>query len=164
VVFHVKTVIRQVLASTPLEYTLVCNGYFMDYFLPKGTKRSLKDFTLPVDVENANAGTFLSSSRGTPLLHLYARSLNTAALSCLFLNISTVIPGSGNERVSFTLADDIGAAIATLMDVPKWDHYTFVHGDTVTWNQVLAIGERVTGISAVFLPSFHFLLLFFSFL
>jgi hypothetical protein len=60
--------------------------------------------------------------------------------------------------VSYTLGDDIGAAVAALMEAPKWDKYTFINGDTVTWHQAVEIAEKVTGIHSFsffsFLPSY----------
>jgi len=46
---------RALLEKSRLEYTLIGNGLFMDYLLPKGAKKHLQDVPIPVDVENATA-------------------------------------------------------------------------------------------------------------
>lgn len=45
--------------------------------------------------------------------------------------------GSGNEPVTFTAARDAGRALAHLVDVPKWELYTNIAGETTTWNKIL---------------------------
>ncbi|KAG2184390.1 hypothetical protein INT43_000299 [Umbelopsis isabellina] len=50
--------------------------------------------------------------------------------------------GSGDEPVTFTAARDAARALARLVDVPTWPIYTYVAGETTTWNQVLRKMEK----------------------
>lgn len=53
--FEAKQQVREVLAKSKLEYTLIANGIFMDYLLPKMAKKHLRDLPLPIDVQKATA-------------------------------------------------------------------------------------------------------------
>jgi hypothetical protein len=44
--------------------------------------------------------------------------------------------GTGDEPVTFTAARDAGRALAHLVDVPKWETYTYIAGETTTWNEI----------------------------
>lgn len=52
------------------------------------------------------------------------------------------ILGSGDEPVTFTAARDAARALTHLVDVPDWPKYTYVAGETTTWNQVLRKMEK----------------------
>jgi len=41
--------------QTKIEYTLVCNGLFMNYLLPKGTKKYLQDVYINISIEDRKA-------------------------------------------------------------------------------------------------------------
>ena len=69
-------------------------------------------------------------------------------LSSLLLTHNTVIPGDGNAPTTCTLGDEIGEVIAFLMEVPKWDKFTFISGDTFTWNHAVQLAEKYTGTSS----------------
>ncbi|KAI8311137.1 hypothetical protein K4K61_012710 [Colletotrichum sp. SAR11_59] len=58
---------------------------------------------------------------------------------------AAVLPGSGNVNVTFTHTSDVGRYVAAWLDVREWEPRTFLVGDTVTWNQFLAIAEDVKG-------------------
>ena len=66
--------------------------------------------------------------------------------------ISLVLCGSGDTPVTMTLTDDVGAAVVELVDHPVWEKYTYIHGETMSWNQIIKIGEEVTGILLHFSP------------
>ncbi|KAJ2956511.1 hypothetical protein NQZ79_g7623 [Umbelopsis isabellina] len=50
--------------------------------------------------------------------------------------------GSGDEPVTFTAARDVARALTHLVNVPNWPKYTYVAGETTTWNQVLRKMEK----------------------
>lgn len=111
--YDFKRVMRKKLAEQDqIEYTLISNGLFMDYLLPKGSKKYLKDVTIPVNVEERKAR----------------------------------IPVNGEAPVTMTYADDVGKAIIKLVeDTRPWPLYTYIHGATTTWDQLVKLGEECTG-------------------
>lgn len=110
--YDFKKKLRHFLSSQDkVEYTLVCNGLFMDYLLPKGGKKYCGDVAIPVNIEERKAR----------------------------------IPGSGEEPVTLTLADDVGKAIVWLIDDPRpWPKYTYIAGSVTSWNELVKMGEEVT--------------------
>lgn len=46
------------------------------------------------------------------------------------------IPGTGDEKITFTSARDAAKAVAQLVDKDNWDTVTYVSGETSSWNQV----------------------------
>lgn len=46
---------EKLLKQNKIEYTLIGNGLFMDYLLPKGSKKHLQDVPIPVNVEERKA-------------------------------------------------------------------------------------------------------------
>lgn len=44
-----------------------------------------------------------------------------------------------------TSGDDVGRAVAWLLDQPVWDTYTYFRGEQTTWNKVLKEAEEITG-------------------
>ncbi|KAH8552951.1 hypothetical protein BGW37DRAFT_277922 [Umbelopsis sp. PMI_123] len=100
-------------AQNAIEYTFVCNGLFMDYLLPPGGKKYLKDVT-----------TFCVN----------------------FNERKATVPGTGNEPLAMTFADDIGKAIVWLIDDPRpWPKYTYLTGSITSLNQLIQYGEEATG-------------------
>ena len=68
----------------------------------------------------------------------------------LFVDISNAaaaIPGDGNEPVILTHTTDVGRFVAALLDVEGWDEVSFVAGDKVSMNTLLAYAENATGTS-----------------
>lgn len=54
------------------------------------------------------------------------------------------IPGTGDEPVTFTAARDTGKALARLATSnSKWEKYTYVAGETTTWNKVIQLIEKI---------------------
>jgi len=104
---------RELLEKSKLEYTLVCDGLFMDYLLPKGAKKYFKDVGIPISVPDKKA----------------------------------VIPGNGEALVTLTTGDDIGHAIGELLHVADgaWEKYTYIVGETTTWNKITHAAEQITG-------------------
>jgi nucleoside-diphosphate-sugar epimerase len=55
------------------------------------------------------------------------------------------ICGTGNEPVTFTSARNVAQAMVQLVNVFKWEKYTYVAGETTTWNRVKDQIEKRTG-------------------
>jgi hypothetical protein len=53
------------------------------------------------------------------------------------------IPGSGDYPMYFTHTTDIGKYTAALLGTEKWGNRYFIAGDVKTWNEFIAIAERV---------------------
>ena len=55
------------------------------------------------------------------------------------------IPGSGNTPVIFTTTKDMGKFVVASVGLEKWNKQSLIVGDRKSWNEVLAIAEKVTG-------------------
>lgn len=55
------------------------------------------------------------------------------------------IPGSGNVPVVFTTTKDVGKFVVASLGLEKWSQKSIMVGDRKTWNETLAIAEKVTG-------------------
>ncbi len=83
----------------------MCNGWFLEYFLPVGhPKRLFKDIGEAWVLDFANK-----------VMRVY---------------------GSGKQEVSLASASDVGVALAKLVEAEKWEEYTFVSGDQMSWTQL----------------------------
>lgn len=60
-------------------------------------------------------------------------------------NKAAVIPGTGNDLVSFTYTRDVANFVVKALDLPKWEEEMFCYGDKVTLNQFLGLLEEATG-------------------
>ncbi|KAM5356838.1 hypothetical protein ACJ41O_003484 [Fusarium nematophilum] len=58
---------------------------------------------------------------------------------------AAAIPGTGNTAVAFTYTFDIAKCVVGMIDVEKWEKRSFIVGDRISMNEVLAIAERVRG-------------------
>lgn len=47
-----------------------------------------------------------------------------------------VIPGTGDEKITFTAARDGAKAVAALMKFKEWEDVTFVQAEVTTWNTI----------------------------
>ncbi|KAH9211997.1 hypothetical protein DL95DRAFT_525412 [Leptodontidium sp. 2 PMI_412] len=54
------------------------------------------------------------------------------------------IPGSGNTPVIFTSTKDVGKFVVASVGLEKWIRKSLIIGDRRSWNEVLAIAEKVT--------------------
>lgn len=79
------------------------------------------------------------------ILLFYFISGEFAAFLLIFFFLFAVIPGTGDEPVTLTFGEDIGKAVCVLLDEPKWEKYTYINGDTTSWNKILQAGEQATG-------------------
>ena len=95
-----------------LEYTMVYNGYFMDYFgMPHYQSYMLPEIPY-VDIAAAKAA----------------------------------IPGSGNDKVTFTFTKDVARFVRKLVESSdEWPVRTLIAGDVVTFNQIVEAAERSRG-------------------
>jgi len=106
-----------------VKWTLVNGGWFMDYFVPpkRSYMKSLgKIWPLEVFDENGEVEEVL---RG-------------------------VVPGTGEERISWTAARDVTEALARLVDVPgeDWEEEEiYVCGEVGSWNGVVGVLEKYYG-------------------
>lgn len=60
-------------------------------------------------------------------------------------NKTAVIPGTGNEVLSFTYSFDVAKFVEALLDLPHWEEETFCYGDNCTFNEVVRMAEDATG-------------------
>ncbi|OPB42119.1 hypothetical protein A0O28_0032360 [Trichoderma guizhouense] len=60
-------------------------------------------------------------------------------------NKAAVIPGTGNDLVSFTYTRDVANFVVKALDLTKWEEEMFCYGDKVTLNQFLGLVEEATG-------------------
>ncbi|KAI4151328.1 MAG: hypothetical protein LQ341_000927 [Variospora aurantia] len=95
-----------------LEYTMVYNGYFLDYYgMPHCESYMLRE---------------------APFIDIAARKAG--------------IPGSGNEKVTFTYTKDVAKFVRKLVESEsKWPARSVIAGDVFTFNEVLEVAERVRG-------------------
>ncbi|KAG2173669.1 hypothetical protein INT43_005089 [Umbelopsis isabellina] len=118
-----------------------CGGNIEDYpqhplfYVPThGTIRKVLASQLDLEYTLFNLGWFMDyfipsdKSYMKPLPGIWPLDLKQKTLRIL---------GSGDEPVTFTAARDVARALAHLVDVPDWPEYTYVAGETTTWNQVL---------------------------
>lgn len=52
------------------------------------------------------------------------------------------IPGTGDEKITFTLARDMAKAVAALISQENWESVTYVSGETSSWNGVAKLLEK----------------------
>lgn len=55
------------------------------------------------------------------------------------------IPGSGNTPVVLTTTKDVGKFVVASLGLEKWSERSIMVGDRKTWNEILAIAEKATG-------------------
>lgn len=60
-------------------------------------------------------------------------------------NCSATIPGDGNNPIVMTRTEDIGAFVAASLDLPKWPEVSRMRGDRMTYNEIVAVAEKVRG-------------------
>jgi hypothetical protein len=60
-------------------------------------------------------------------------------------NNAAAIPGSGNVPVIFTHTRDVAKFVAASLDLDTWEPETYVMGDRLTFNELLALAEEAKG-------------------
>lgn len=58
------------------------------------------------------------------------------------------LPGSSNVPVSFCHTRDIAKIVNLSLDLPKWENESWIMGEKVTWNEMLALVEAAKGLSS----------------
>ena len=58
---------------------------------------------------------------------------------------TAVIPGTGNDVISFTYSFDVARFVEAALDLPRWEEELFCYGDRCTLNEVVKIAEDATG-------------------
>ncbi|KAF5360694.1 hypothetical protein D9756_005118 [Leucocoprinus leucothites] len=56
-----------------------------------------------------------------------------------------IIPGTGDEKVTFTTVEDVGRFVAAAVKLERWPEELGMAGETTTYNQVIRDAEAVTG-------------------
>lgn len=67
------------------------------------------------------------------------------ALAIDIANKTAAIPGSGDVPVVFTYSFDVGNFVAALLAQSSWQKESYIIGDKVTLNELLAIAEEARG-------------------
>ncbi|MCJ1406879.1 hypothetical protein MMC19_000949 [Ptychographa xylographoides] len=57
---------------------------------------------------------------------------------------SAIIPGDGNAKITFTTIGDVGKFVTAALDLGKWDQEMGMVGETLSFNEIVAIAEQVT--------------------
>ncbi|KAL4879340.1 NmrA-like family protein [Aspergillus karnatakaensis] len=60
-------------------------------------------------------------------------------------NCSAVVPGTGEEVITFTYTYDVARAVVLLLDLCEWPEYSLIGGDDVTANQMIRVAEEARG-------------------
>lgn len=55
------------------------------------------------------------------------------------------IPGSGTNQAFFTYTADVAKFLAKLLTLDKWEEYSYVIGDKMSFNDFVKIAEEVRG-------------------
>ncbi|KAH8924452.1 NAD(P)-binding protein, partial [Atractiella rhizophila] len=117
--FKIKNVIVDELKKTSLEWTAFRAGLYMN-LLAFGSKKERV-------IEDAFDGV-------RPF--------------AMYVNIgegTATIPGTGDEPVIFTLAQDIGKIVVQALALEKWEEDSWIPGTKSTYNEVVKLAEEITG-------------------
>ncbi|KAL4926738.1 uncharacterized protein BDV17DRAFT_293318 [Aspergillus undulatus] len=60
-------------------------------------------------------------------------------------NKVAAIPGDGNATVTFTYTFDLAKFVVAALDLEQWPQESRVVGDEMTWNEFVALAEKITG-------------------
>ncbi|QYT01023.1 NmrA domain-containing protein [Trichoderma simmonsii] len=80
---------------------------------------------------------------GMPYIETHISELITFIFD--MVNKAAVIPGTGNDLVSFTYTRDVANFVVKALDLSEWEEEMFCYGDKVTLNQFLGLVEEATG-------------------
>ncbi|KAH7065836.1 hypothetical protein BKA63DRAFT_165944 [Paraphoma chrysanthemicola] len=62
-----------------------------------------------------------------------------------FHNRRAAIPGDGTAKVAFLHTTDLAKYIAAMLEQDSWPEFSAFAGDRISWGELLALGEEVTG-------------------
>jgi uncharacterized protein YbjT (DUF2867 family) len=114
--YHPKLRVAEGLRNSGLEYTYFRAGLFLNYF----SRHS------PSEEEG------LASMRPWT----FVVDINQGVAN---------VPGDGNQKLTFTDVRDVAKWVASSLDLEKWDVESGIPGDTLTYREIVAIAEKVTG-------------------
>lgn len=72
-----------------------------------------------------------------------------------FHNRRAAIPGDGTAPVAFLHSNDLAKYIAAMLEQDSWPEFSPFAGDKMSWGQLLALAEKVTGKCSV--PAYHWI-------
>ncbi|OCT49457.1 nmrA-like family protein [Cladophialophora carrionii] len=55
------------------------------------------------------------------------------------------LPGTGNDRMTWTYSVDLARFVVASLDLPKWEEVTYCYGDKMTWKEFLSLAEEARG-------------------
>lgn len=55
------------------------------------------------------------------------------------------IPGDGSDVICMTYTYDMATYLVKALDLDEWPEFSVIVGDQVTYNQILAMAEEITG-------------------
>lgn len=111
-----KEAVWEAVRASGLEYTRFACGLFMNLFVT-GTPRG---------EEAALAGL----SRWDFVVNIRAGTAD--------------VPGDGEARVTFTESRDVAKFVAASLDLDEWEEVCGMEGETLTFNEVVILAEKVT--------------------
>ncbi|KAJ5113061.1 hypothetical protein N7456_001595 [Penicillium angulare] len=86
---------------------------------------------------------FIMDSFGIPHIKSY---MGPIGIHIDMANKAASIPGPGDEKMMFTYSVDIARFVEAALDLPKWDEQLFCYGDIRTYNEVIELAEKNTGV------------------
>lgn len=108
--YHCKLEVMEKVKESGLEYTAFRNGQLINYW-----------------------------AHGSP--HLKAVEEGLAGMGFAFVvdvgNETAEIPGTGDQKVTFTRTQDVGAFVAAAVGLEKWEEEMGMGGETTTYNKVV---------------------------
>ncbi|KAI5797039.1 hypothetical protein FPQ18DRAFT_422309 [Pyronema domesticum] len=111
--YHCKLEVMEKVKESGLEYTAFRNGQLINYW-----------------------------AHGSP--HLKAVEEGLAGMGFAFVvdvgNETAEIPGTGDQKVTFTRTQDVGAFVAAAVGLEKWEEEMGMGGETTTYNKVVRKG------------------------
>lgn len=57
-------------------------------------------------------------------------------------NKAASIPGTGNEKMTFTYTKDLAKFVVAALDLPKWTYPMVCYSDKTTWNKAVKLAEE----------------------
>lgn len=60
-------------------------------------------------------------------------------------NKAAAIPGTGNERMTFTYTKDLAGFVVAALDLQTWTYPMVCYSEKTTWNEAVKIAEEYRG-------------------
>lgn len=71
--------------------------------------------------------------------------MNLISMHIDMANKTAVIPGTGNDVMSFTYSFDAARFVEAALDLPHWEEELFCYGDKRTLNEAVKMAEDARG-------------------